>query len=79
LNFIKRDDFLNLLAANPETCMHTVQQLSEKYYAAQREIGALGLSQNTSEKLARLLLDWCDRTGEETARGTRLKVLLSAV
>lgn len=77
LNFIKRDDFLKFLNSHAEACMHTAQQLSEKYHSAQREIRSLGLSQTTSEKLARLLLDWCDRTGEETARGVRLKVLLT--
>ena len=77
LNFIKRDDFLKLLGTNVEVCMHTAQQLSEKYHAAQREIRSLGLSQTTSEKLAKLLLDWCARGGEETAKGVRLKVLLT--
>src|SRR5207244_10356811 len=77
LNFIKRDDFLKLLGTNVEVCMHTAQQLSEKYHSAQREIRSLGLSQTTSEKLARLLLDWCNRGGEETPRGVRLKVLLT--
>jgi CRP/FNR family transcriptional regulator, cyclic AMP receptor protein len=77
LNFIKREDFLKFLNSHAEACMHTAQQLSEKYHSAQREIRSLGLSQTTSEKLARLLLDWCERTGEETARGTRLKVLLT--
>jgi CRP/FNR family transcriptional regulator, cyclic AMP receptor protein len=77
LNFIKRDDFLKLLGTNVEICMHTAQQLSEKYHAAQREIRSLGLSQTTSEKLAKLLLDWCARGGEETAKGIRLKVLLT--
>ncbi|HEX7190115.1 MAG TPA: Crp/Fnr family transcriptional regulator [Thermoanaerobaculia bacterium] len=77
LNFIKRDDFLKFLGSHADACMHTAQQLSEKYHSAQREIRSLGLSQTTSEKLARLLLDWCDRTGEETARGMRLKVLLT--
>src|SRR5437660_1941877 len=77
LNFIKRDDFLKLLNANAEACMHTAQQLSEKYHSAQREIRSLGLSQTTSEKLAKLLLDWCARGGEETAKGVRLKVLLT--
>ncbi len=77
LNFIKRDDFLRLLGTNVEVCMHTAQQLSEKYHAAQREIRSLGLSQTTSEKLAKLLLDWCARGGEETAKGIRLKVLLT--
>jgi CRP/FNR family transcriptional regulator, cyclic AMP receptor protein len=77
LNFIKRDDFIKFLNTHAEACMHTAQQLSEKYHSAQREIRSLGLSQTTSEKLARLLLDWCDRTGEDTARGVRLKVLLT--
>ena len=77
LNFIKRDDFIKLLNANAEACMHTAQQLSEKYHSAQREIRSLGLSQTTSEKLAKLLLDWCDRGGEETNKGIRLKVLLT--
>ena len=77
LNFIKRDDFLKLLGTNAEACMHTAQQLSEKYHSAQREIRSLGLSQTTSEKLAKLLLDWCARGGEDTGKGIRLKVLLT--
>lgn len=76
LNFIKRDDFLRFLNGHTEACMHTAQQLSEKYQSAQREIRSLGLAQTTSEKLARLLLDWC-RNGEQTAKGIRLKVLLT--
>jgi CRP/FNR family transcriptional regulator, cyclic AMP receptor protein len=77
LNFVKRDDFLKYLNTHAEACLHTAQQLSEKYHSAQREIRSLGLSQTTSEKLARLLLDWCDRGGEQTTRGIRLKVLLT--
>ena len=77
LNFIKRDDFLKYLNTHAEACLHTAQQLSEKYHSAQREIRSLGLSQTTSEKLARLLLDWCDRGGEQTTKGIRLKVLLT--
>lgn len=77
LNFIKRDDFLRFLNQHAEACMHTAQQLSEKYHAAQREIRSLGLSQTTAEKLAKLLLDWCDGNGDETPKGIRLKVLLT--
>src|SRR5579863_3880599 len=47
LNFIKRDDFLRFVSLNAEACMHTVQQLSEKYHSAQREIRSLGLSRTT--------------------------------
>ena len=77
VNFIKRDDFMRFLNEHSEACMHTAQQLSEKYHSAQREIRSLGLSQTTAEKLARLLLDWCARTGEETPKGIRLQVLLT--
>lgn len=77
LNFIKRDEFLKFLTTHAEACMHTAQQLSEKYHSAQREIRSLGLSQTTGEKLAKLLLDWCERNGEETNKGVRLKVLLT--
>jgi len=77
LNFIKREDFMKFLGTHAEACMHTAQQLSEKYHSAQREIRSLGLSQTTSEKLARLILDWCDRGGEITTKGVRLKVLLT--
>src|SRR4051794_38119185 len=77
LNFIKRDDFLKFLGSHADACMHTAQQLSEKYHSAQREIRSLGLSQTTSEKLARLLLDWCVNDGEATPKGMRLKVLLT--
>src|SRR6185295_10686565 len=77
LNFIKRDDFLRFLNAYTEACMHTAQQLSEKYQSAQREIRSLGLAQSTAEKLGKLLLDWCARHGETTQKGTRLKVLLT--
>lgn len=75
-NFIKREDFVAFLNSNVEACMHTAQQLSQKYQSAQKEIRSLGLSQTTSEKLAKLLLDWAAR-GEETAKGTRLTVLLT--
>jgi CRP/FNR family cyclic AMP-dependent transcriptional regulator len=77
LNFIKRDEFLKFLSTHAEACMHTAQQLSDKYHSAQREIRSLGLSQTTGEKLAKLLLDWCERNGEETPKGVRLKVLLT--
>jgi CRP/FNR family transcriptional regulator, cyclic AMP receptor protein len=77
LNFIKREDFLRYLTVHAEACMHTAQQLSEKYHSAQREIRSLGLSQTTGEKLAKLILDWCDGDGEETPKGIRLKVLLT--
>jgi CRP/FNR family transcriptional regulator len=76
VSFIRREDFLGFLSAYSEACMHTAQQLSEKYESAQREIRSLGLAHTTSEKLARLIIDWSAK-GDETPQGTRLQVLLT--
>lgn len=76
VSFIRREDFLRFLNAYSEACMHTAQQLSEKYEAAQREIRSLGLAHTTSEKLAKLLLGW-SADGEVTPQGTRMQVLLT--
>jgi CRP/FNR family cyclic AMP-dependent transcriptional regulator len=76
VSFIRRDEFLRYLTTTPEACMHTALQLSEKYEAAQKEIRSLGLAHTTSEKLARLILNWSE-TGEATPQGTRMQVLLT--
>ena len=76
VNFIRREDFMRLLSTHAEACMHTSQQLSAKYESAQRDIRTLGLAQSTSEKLAKLILNWCEGE-EETEAGTRLHVLLT--
>lgn len=76
VNFIRLADFLALLEKHPDACLRTAQQLSAKYHDAQREVRSLGLSQTTSEKLARLILGWSVR-GEETPKGLRLEVLLT--
>ena len=77
LNFIKKDDFLNFLRTHAEVCIHTAQQLSEKYQAAQRDLRSRGLSQTTSVRFARLLLEWCAAGGEETAEGIRITLLFT--
>ena len=76
VNFVSREDFLKMLSAHPDAAMRTARQLSTRVQSSQREIRSLGLCQTTSEKLAKLILDWCDK-GEETEKGMRLKVLLT--
>src|SRR5437870_13229725 len=53
LNFIKRDDYLRFLNTHPEAPTHTVQQLSNKYHAPQREIRAPGRARTTEARFAR--------------------------
>jgi CRP/FNR family cyclic AMP-dependent transcriptional regulator len=76
VNFIARDAFLRLISTHADAGLRAAQQLSESVLRAHRDIRSLGLSQTTSEKLARLILNWCDN-GEQTPRGVRLQVLLT--
>lgn len=77
VNFIRTEEFMAWIQNDREAMMSVARQLSDDYYSAQREIRSFGLAQTTSEKLARLVLDWCDERGEQTEKGIRLKVLLT--
>lgn len=76
-SFIKREDFLRFLHQHGEASFRVAQHLSRNYHSAYTQIRSLGLSQSAGEKLARLLLDWCEMSGTETEAGTRLKLALT--
>ena len=76
VNFIRAEDFLNMITNDKEAMLSAAVQLSADYFEAQRELRTFGLARTTGEKLARLVLDWC-ATGEKTPRGVRLKVLMT--
>ena len=76
VNFIRREEFLRLINTHPEAMLRATQQLSKTVLSAEREIRTFGLSQTTSERLAKLILDWC-KTGDKTPTGIRVKVLLT--
>ena len=65
VNFVKREDFVRFLRENREACLRVAEQLSEKYNSACREIRALALSHSAAEKLAKLLLEWITKNGED--------------
>jgi CRP/FNR family transcriptional regulator len=77
VNFIRTEEFMAWIQSDREAMMSVARQLSDNYYEAQREIRSFGLAQTTSEKLARLMLNWCNERGEQTDKGIRLKVLLT--
>jgi CRP/FNR family transcriptional regulator len=78
VNFIRAEEFMQWIQNDPAAMMGVARQLSGDYYEAQREIRSFGLAQTTSEKLARLVLNWCNERGEPTDKGgVRLKVLLT--
>lgn len=74
INFIRAEDFLRYLRNHADVCLRIAQHLSNDYQAVNGQVRSLGLSNSASEKLARLILGWCDETGKETEQGIRLKV-----
>jgi CRP/FNR family transcriptional regulator, cyclic AMP receptor protein len=77
VSFVKRQDFLRLLAANSQVCLRAAEQLSNNCYAANEQARSLGLSHSAGEKLARLILEWCAHYGKQNDRGIQLKLTLT--
>ncbi len=77
VNFIRRDHFLHLLAGSPEASLRVALHVSNDYFAVHEQVKVLALSDSVTEKLARLLLGWCEKNGRETERGIHLKFSLT--
>jgi CRP/FNR family transcriptional regulator len=76
LDFIPRDQFLQLLEKNKNAYADIAQALGEKLNYVVEHTRLLFLSQSAAEKLARLLLKWCD-DGVRTPNGTRVDIRLT--
>jgi CRP/FNR family transcriptional regulator, cyclic AMP receptor protein len=74
--FVRRDDFLRLVAKHPEMHQGVVKQLTTLYSGACEQLRTVGLSASAPEKVARLLLDWAAE-GKQTKTGTQIKVPLT--
>ena len=74
--FIRREDFLRLLAKHPEMHLGVVKQLTSLYSGACEQLRTVGLSASAPEKLARLLLDWSS-DGKKTKEGTQVTMPLT--
>jgi CRP-like cAMP-binding protein len=73
---IRRDDFLNLIEANPRIGRLLVIELSERLRAANALIAAT-TSQDIRARLASLLLNLADQFGERVENGTRITLRLT--
>ena len=62
VNCVRRDEFVDLLAKDANAALNAVRELSYLYHKAHTLICSLGLSGSASDKLAKLFLDWCDKT-----------------
>lgn len=65
VNFIKGSDFLSFVQTSHDAALNALHQLSRNYHRAHMQICSLGLSSSAGDKLAKLLLQWCDLNQED--------------
>jgi CRP/FNR family transcriptional regulator, cyclic AMP receptor protein len=66
VGFIDKRDFLHLIETHHGAALAALRQLVNNYYKAYSQICSLGLSASAGDKLARLLLQWCDQSANGT-------------
>jgi CRP/FNR family transcriptional regulator, cyclic AMP receptor protein len=72
ISFVRRDDFLRLLAREPQVLQAVAAQLSRECHSAYGLIHSLAASNCISERLARLLLDLAEGDGATVDPSTAL-------
>lgn len=77
VNFIRREDFVRILANDRGLSANTVRQLSVECEAEAEHVRTLGLAHSAAEKLARLLLTWCTEHGRPAQNGIRVPLLMT--
>jgi CRP/FNR family transcriptional regulator len=77
LKFIRREDFVRFLGEYRDVLFNVSRQLIEEYEADADQIRALGLANSAAEKLAYLLLSWCDESGTKAESGVRVPVTMT--
>jgi len=72
LDFIAGEQLLKLLEQDKRAYAGVAQALSRKLSSVVEHTRLLFLSQSVAERLARLLVKWCDEQGRYTAYGIRI-------
>ena len=75
--FIRREDFLRFLTEHGVVCLRAAEYLSQSYHSTHEHVRSLGLSHSASEKMAKLLLEWGERSGKPSDKGLQLKLTLT--
>jgi CRP/FNR family transcriptional regulator len=73
VDFVTREDLLRILARDQKSYFAIVQALSDRFSGVVDHVRVLLLSQSAAEKLARLLVRWCDEVGKWTPQGVRVR------
>lgn len=74
---LRREDFVKFIRDHADGCYRVTEQLSIECHDANDHVRSLGLAHSASEKLAHLLLSWCDESGKATRDGTRVKMMIT--
>ncbi|HKO60398.1 MAG TPA: Crp/Fnr family transcriptional regulator [Pyrinomonadaceae bacterium] len=77
IDFVARKDFLKWFEQDQKGSLSVVQALSEKLGRVMDQARLLLLSDSAAEKLAKLLLQWCDEQGERSADGIEINARLT--
>ena len=77
VNFIRRDDFLRFVDQHHDACANVSKLLTHECELDADAIRTLGLSHSAAEKLAHLMLSWCDEHGKPVENGTRVQLLMT--
>ena len=64
LKFVKREDFLQFSEEHRDISFNIARQLIEECESDANQIRALGLANSAAERLAQLLLQWCEDSGQ---------------
>lgn len=72
VDFISRQDLLKLLERDTNACLSVAQILGQTLSRIIEHSRLLLLSQSATEKLARLLVRWCDELGKPTPLGIEI-------
>lgn len=74
--YISRQEFMAFLSRHPCAYRMIIEEMSRKLSTACEQLRTVALSNSAPEKLARLLLDWCEN-GQETQQGCRMRFALT--
>lgn len=77
VKFVRAEDFSRWVEEFPEAWRRACRQLSDECAINEDQVRSLGLSHSAKEKLAHLILSWCDEDGKETPAGTRVQMLMT--
>jgi len=76
-DFVERQDFMRFLCQHSEVCLRVVQLLACNLRDTYEQLRLLSTSRSPAQRLARVLLQWCDEHGENDSRGIRVKIGLT--